>query len=57
MHAYKHGELLFTFISLFRLQWWLIAVPFALLIFTYDESRRWLLRKYKGGWLEQEFYY
>jgi len=37
--------------------WWFIAFPFSLLIFVYDETRRYFLRKYPGGWVEQETYY
>ncbi len=37
--------------------WWFPAVPFSLLIFVYDECRKYILRKYPGGWVEQETYY
>ncbi|XP_034238988.1 sodium/potassium-transporting ATPase subunit alpha isoform X5 [Thrips palmi] len=37
--------------------WWLPALPFTLSIFIYDEVRRFYLRRYPGGWLEQETYY
>jgi len=37
--------------------WWLPALPFSLTIWLYDEGRRWLLRKYPGGWVEKETYY
>ncbi|KAM9455042.1 sodium/potassium-transporting ATPase subunit alpha-1-like [Clarias gariepinus] len=38
--------------------WWLLcAVPYSLLIFFYDEVRRYLLRRNPGGWVEQETYY
>ncbi|XP_052120332.1 sodium/potassium-transporting ATPase subunit alpha isoform X8 [Frankliniella occidentalis] len=37
--------------------WWLPALPFTLSIFVYDEVRRFYLRRYPGGWLEQETYY
>merc|ERR1740124_1609779 len=40
-----------------RFWWWLPALPFSLIIWLYDEGRRWLLRKYPGGWVEQETYY
>ena len=29
--------------------WWLPALPFSLIIWLYDEGRRFLLRKYPGG--------
>ena len=29
--------------------WWLVALPFSLVIFIYDEVRRWLMRRNPGG--------
>jgi len=40
-----------------RPEWYLVALPFSLLIFVYDEVRRFLIRKYPCGWVEQETYY
>ncbi|KAI4886142.1 hypothetical protein NFI96_015291 [Prochilodus magdalenae] len=37
--------------------WLLCAVPYGLLIFFYDEARRYLLRRNPGGWVEKETYY
>ncbi|XP_067123050.1 sodium/potassium-transporting ATPase subunit alpha-like isoform X2 [Centruroides vittatus] len=37
--------------------WWLPALPFSLLIFVYDETRRYILRRNPGGWVEKETYY
>lgn len=37
--------------------WWLPALPFSILILIYDEIRKYILRKYPGGWVEQETYY
>jgi len=38
--------------------WWLPALPFSLLIFCYDETRKTLLRKLEpGNWVERETYY
>lgn len=37
--------------------WWLIPMPFSLIIFLYDEGRKFLIRKYPGGWVENETYY
>jgi len=37
--------------------WWLPALPFSVAILVYDELRKLLLRKYPGGWVEQETYY
>lgn len=37
---------------------WLCAVPFAILIFTYDETRKWLMRNLgKNNWVERNTYY
>ncbi|XP_046860711.1 sodium/potassium-transporting ATPase subunit alpha-2-like [Xenia sp. Carnegie-2017] len=40
-----------------RFTWWLLAIPFSILIFVYDECRKTILRRYKGCWLDQETYY
>jgi sodium/potassium-transporting ATPase subunit alpha len=41
-----------------RWVWWLPALPFATLIFFYDEIRKYLLRRSKpDSWLERETYY
>merc|ERR1712183_33165 len=37
--------------------WWFIAIPFSILIFCYDELRRYFLRRHPGGWVERETYY
>eukprot|EP01134_Creolimax_fragrantissima_P001977 CFRG1977T1 len=36
---------------------WLPAIPFACLIFSYDELRKKSIRMVPGGWVEREFYY
>merc|ERR1712226_91096 len=40
-----------------KINWWLPAIPFSLLIFCYDETRKFLLRRNPGGWIEHETYY
>ncbi|KAL1023655.1 hypothetical protein UPYG_G00044130 [Umbra pygmaea] len=40
-----------------KLLWWFTALPYALLIFVYDETRKYILRRNPGGWVEQETYY
>ncbi|XP_053223901.1 sodium/potassium-transporting ATPase subunit alpha-2-like [Podarcis raffonei] len=40
-----------------RVTWWLCALPFSVLIFVYDEIRKYLIRRYPGGWVEKETYY
>merc|ERR1712141_840695 len=37
--------------------WWFPAIPFSLLIFIFDEVRKWILRGDPGGWVEKETYY
>jgi sodium/potassium-transporting ATPase subunit alpha len=38
--------------------WWLVPMPFSLLIFIYDETRKYLIRSGKpGNWVESETYY
>ena len=37
--------------------WWLPGVPFSILIFVFDEVRKWILRNNPGGWVEKETYY
>merc|ERR1712130_767756 len=37
-----------------KFNWWLPAIPFSVLIFCYDETRKFLLRRNPGGWIEQE---
>uniref|UniRef100_A0A914CYT8 Na(+)/K(+)-exchanging ATPase n=1 Tax=Acrobeloides nanus TaxID=290746 RepID=A0A914CYT8_9BILA len=40
-----------------RFSWWFPALPFSLLIFIYDECRRYCIRRWPGGWIERETYY
>jgi len=40
-----------------KINWWLPAIPFSVLIFCYDETRKFLLRRNPGGWIENETYY
>jgi len=40
-----------------RFGWWFPALPFSVLIFIYDETRKMLIRRYPGGWVERETYY
>jgi sodium/potassium-transporting ATPase subunit alpha len=45
-----------------KINWWLPAISFSILIFCYDESRKFLLRRFEktigpGNWLERETYY
>ncbi|XP_075920910.1 sodium/potassium-transporting ATPase subunit alpha-3-like isoform X2 [Petromyzon marinus] len=40
-----------------KLSWWFCAFPYSLLIFIYDEVRKFILRRNPGGWVERETYY
>merc|ERR1712055_1161317 len=37
--------------------WWFIPMPFSLIIFVYDETRKFLIRRTPNGWVESETYY
>merc|ERR1739844_839068 len=40
------------------INWWVPAIPFSILIFCYDETRKYLLRRQPAGsWIERETYY
>ncbi|KAG9482795.1 hypothetical protein GDO78_011439 [Eleutherodactylus coqui] len=40
-----------------RYQWWLVPVPFGILIFVYDEIRKLGVRRHPGSWWDKELYY
>merc|ERR1712226_1796082 len=40
-----------------KINWWFPALPFSVVIFIYDELRKFLLRRHPGGWIEKETYY
>ncbi|GFY69999.1 hypothetical protein TNIN_297081 [Trichonephila inaurata madagascariensis] len=40
-----------------KINWWFPALPFSILIFCYDELRRFIIRRNPGGWVEMETYY
>ncbi|XP_025205602.1 sodium/potassium-transporting ATPase subunit alpha-like [Melanaphis sacchari] len=40
-----------------KAEWWLPGLPFAVVIFIYDECRRFWLRTHPGGWVERHTYY
>ncbi|ERE72876.1 sodium/potassium-transporting ATPase subunit alpha-2-like isoform 1 [Cricetulus griseus] len=40
-----------------KINWWFCAIPYSVLIFIYDESRKLIIRRRPGGWLEKETYY
>ncbi|XP_033027946.1 potassium-transporting ATPase alpha chain 2 isoform X1 [Lacerta agilis] len=40
-----------------RFQYWFVAVPFAILIWVYDEFRKLFIRRYPGSWWDKNMYY
>jgi sodium/potassium-transporting ATPase subunit alpha len=40
-----------------RGEWWCLAIGFSIVIFVYDETRKWLIRRHPNGWLVKETYY
>ena len=40
-----------------KINWWFPALPFSILIFIFDEVRKYILRHNPGGWVEKETYY
>nr|XP_058165933.1 sodium/potassium-transporting ATPase subunit alpha-4 isoform X5 [Dasypus novemcinctus] len=40
-----------------KIFWWFCAMPYSILIFVYDELRKFCIRRWPGGWLEKETYY
>ncbi|XP_068098328.1 potassium-transporting ATPase alpha chain 2-like [Hyperolius riggenbachi] len=40
-----------------RVQYWFVGIEYAVLIFVYDEIRKFLIRKFPGSWIDQELYY
>lgn len=36
---------------------WLIPIPYGIILILVDELRRFLIRKYPGGWIERELYF
>ena len=40
-----------------RLEWLTLPLSFTVAIFCYDEIRKWLMRKFPGGWVDRETYY
>jgi sodium/potassium-transporting ATPase subunit alpha len=38
--------------------WWFLAIPFSVLLFVYDEIRKYIMRQLPpGSWIYQETYY
>ncbi|XP_058716035.1 potassium-transporting ATPase alpha chain 1 isoform X2 [Poecile atricapillus] len=47
---------IFNFMPI-RFQWWLVPMPFGLLILIYDEIRKLGVRRHPGSWWDRELYY
>ncbi|XP_015273570.1 PREDICTED: potassium-transporting ATPase alpha chain 1 [Gekko japonicus] len=47
---------IFNFMPI-RFQWWLVPLPYGLLIFVYDEIRKLGVRRHPGSWWDKELYY
>ncbi|KAM9604689.1 potassium-transporting ATPase alpha chain 2-like [Trichechus inunguis] len=43
--------------TVLRAQYWFVAVPYAILIWVYDEVRKLFIRLYPGGWWDKNMYY
>uniref|UniRef100_A0A670IKN5 Sodium/potassium-transporting ATPase subunit alpha n=1 Tax=Podarcis muralis TaxID=64176 RepID=A0A670IKN5_PODMU len=44
-------------LSFTQFQWWLVPLPYGLLIFVYDEIRKLGVRRHPGSWWDKELYY
>ena len=40
-----------------KFQWWLLAMPYFIWIFLYDEARKWCVRRWPQGFLAMETTY
>jgi sodium/potassium-transporting ATPase subunit alpha len=40
-----------------KINWWAPAIPFSILIFVYDEIRKYIIRHNPGGFVERETYF
>ncbi|XP_006116678.1 potassium-transporting ATPase alpha chain 2-like [Pelodiscus sinensis] len=40
-----------------RVQYWFVAMPYAILIWVYDEIRKLFIRQYPGSWWDKNMYY
>ncbi|XP_054853340.1 potassium-transporting ATPase alpha chain 2 [Eublepharis macularius] len=40
-----------------RVQYWFVAMPYAILIWVYDEIRKLFIRRYPGSWWDKNMYY
>nr|CAD7266652.1 unnamed protein product [Timema shepardi] len=40
-----------------KIQWWLPGIPWAIILMIFDETRKYLIRRFPGGFFERETYY
>ncbi|XP_012535956.1 sodium/potassium-transporting ATPase subunit alpha [Monomorium pharaonis] len=38
-------------------EWWLLGLPYAIIILIYEELRKWWIRRHPGGWWDRETSY
>ncbi|KAM9604690.1 potassium-transporting ATPase alpha chain 2 [Trichechus inunguis] len=55
--SYGLGSITALNFTMLRAQYWFVAVPYAILIWVYDEMRKLFIRLYPGGWWDKNMYY
>uniref|UniRef100_A0A6I8N4X0 Sodium/potassium-transporting ATPase subunit alpha n=1 Tax=Ornithorhynchus anatinus TaxID=9258 RepID=A0A6I8N4X0_ORNAN len=55
--SYGLGSVAALNFTMLRVQYWFVAVPYAILIWVYDEVRKLLIRLYPGSWWDKNMYY
>ncbi|XP_006832120.1 PREDICTED: potassium-transporting ATPase alpha chain 2-like [Chrysochloris asiatica] len=55
--SYGLGSVTALNFTMLRAHLWFVAVPFAVLIWVYDEVRKLLIRLYPGSWWDKNMYY
>ncbi|XP_012415002.1 LOW QUALITY PROTEIN: potassium-transporting ATPase alpha chain 2-like [Trichechus manatus latirostris] len=55
--SYGLGSVTALNCTMLRVQYWFVALPYAILIWVYDEVRKLFIRLYPGGWWDKNMYY
>ncbi|XP_075419713.1 potassium-transporting ATPase alpha chain 2-like [Tenrec ecaudatus] len=55
--SYGLGSIPALNFTMLRLHFWFMAVPYAVLIWVYDEVRKLLIRRFPGSWWDKNMYY
>ncbi|XP_053125643.1 potassium-transporting ATPase alpha chain 2 isoform X2 [Hemicordylus capensis] len=55
--SYGFGSAHILNFAAIRVQYWFVAMPYAILIWVYDEIRKLLIRRYPGSWWDKNMYY